>query len=380
MQLSTDRVLTTHVGSLPRPRHLLDLLYAKDRGGLADRVAFDDVVREAVAAAVARQVKAGIDIVNDGEMGKIGYATYVKDRLDGFSGDSPHWIPADLADYPAYRERITAGGDRPQIRRPLCTGAISAKDDGTLATDIANLTAAMAGSAAVEGFVSAASPGVIAAFLPNDYYPTHEAYLEALAVAMKAEYNAIAGAGFILQLDCPDLAMGRHTAFKDIDEAAFLRHAEQQVEALNHSLADVPAENCRLHLCWGNYEGPHTHDIGLDKILAVVLKAKPAGISFEASNPRHAHEWALWREADIPEDKVLLPGVIDTLSNYVEHPELVAERICHFADIVGRERVIAGADCGFGTFAGFGRIDHDICYAKLAAIAEGAASASKRLW
>jgi 5-methyltetrahydropteroyltriglutamate--homocysteine methyltransferase len=380
MRLSTDRILTTHVGSLPRPRHLLDLLYAKDRGELADRAALDGTVREAVATAVARQIEAGIDIVNDGEMSKIGYATYVKDRLEGFSGDTPHWIPADLADYPAYRERITAAGDRPQIRRPLCTGPIAVKDDRGLVADIANLTAAMAGTGAVEGFLSAASPGVITAFQPNQHYPTHEAYLEALAVAMKAEYEAIAGAGFVLQLDCPDLAMGRHTAFKDIDEAAFLRHAEQQVEALNHSLADVPAENCRLHLCWGNYEGPHTHDIGLDKILGLVLKAKPAGISFEASNPRHAHEWALWAEADIPEDKVLLPGVIDTLSNYVEHPGLVAERICRFADIVGRERVIAGTDCGFGTFAGFGRIDHDICYAKLAATAEGAASASERLW
>jgi 5-methyltetrahydropteroyltriglutamate--homocysteine methyltransferase len=380
MKLCTDRILTTHAGSLPRSNEVLGLLVEKENGELSDMAAFDRCLGRAVAAVVARQVEVGIDVVSDGETSKIGYSTYIKDRLHGFSGDSPRRVPADLDDYPDYMRRLAAAAETPKIKRPRCTGDVGIKDEAPLDNDIANFRKALDGSGAVEGFMNAASPGVIAVFLPNDHYPSHQAYLEALAEAMRTEYEAINRAGFVLQIDCPDLAMGRHTLFTDLSEADFLKHAWQQVEALNHALADVPAERCRLHLCWGNYEGPHTHDIDLDTIIEVVLAAKPMAISFEASNPRHAHEWTVWREANLPEDKVLIPGVIDSATNFVEHPELVAERICRFADIVGRERVLAGTDCGFGTFAGFGKVHPEICYAKLKALSEGAAIASDRLW
>ena len=380
MKLCTDRILTTHAGSLPRSNEVLGLLVEKENGELSDMAAFDRCLGRAVAAVVARQVEVGIDVVSDGETSKIGYSTYIKDRLHGFSGDSPRRVPADLDDYPDYMRRLAAAAETPKIKRPRCTGDVGIKDEAPLDNDIANFRKALDGSGAVEGFMNAASPGVIAVFLPNDHYPSHQAYLEALAEAMRTEYEAINRAGFVLQIDCPDLAMGRHTLFTDLSEADFLRHAWQQVEALNHALADVPAEQCRLHLCWGNYEGPHTHDIDLDTIIEVVRAAKPMAISFEASNPRHAHEWTVWREANLPEDKVLIPGVIDSATNFVEHPELVAERICRFADIVGRERVLAGTDCGFGTFAGFGKVHPEICYAKLKALSEGAAIASDRLW
>lgn len=380
MKLCTDRILTTHAGSLPRSNEVLGLLVEKENGELSDMAAFDRCLGRAVAAVVARQVEVGIDVVSDGETSKIGYSTYIKDRLHGFSGDSPRRVPADLDDYPDYMRRLAAAAETPKIKRPRCTGDVGIKDEAPLDNDIANFRKALDGSGAVEGFMNAASPGVIAVFLPNDHYPSHQAYLEALAEAMRTEYEAINRAGFVLQIDCPDLAMGRHTLFSDLSEADFLKHAWQQVEALNHALADVPAERCRLHLCWGNYEGPHTHDIDLDTIIEVVLAAKPMAISFEASNPRHAHEWTVWREANLPEDKVLIPGVIDSATNFVEHPELVAERICRFADIVGRERVLAGTDCGFGTFAGFGKVHPEICYAKLKALSEGAAIASDRLW
>jgi 5-methyltetrahydropteroyltriglutamate--homocysteine methyltransferase len=380
MKLCTDRILTTHAGSLPRSNEVLGLLVEKENGELSDMAAFDRCLGRAVAAVVARQIEVGIDVVSDGETSKIGYSTYIKDRLHGFSGDSPRRVPADLDDYPDYMRRLAAAAETPKIKRPRCTGDVGIKDEAPLDNDIANFRKALDGSGAVEGFMNAASPGVIAVFLPNDHYPSHQAYLEALAEAMRTEYEAINRAGFVLQIDCPDLAMGRHTLFTDLSEADFLKHAWQQVEALNHALADVPAERCRLHLCWGNYEGPHTHDIDLDTIIEVVLAAKPMAISFEASNPRHAHEWTVWREANLPEDKVLIPGVIDSATNFVEHPELVAERICRFADIVGRERVLAGTDCGFGTFAGFGKVHPEICYAKLKALSEGAAIASDRLW
>ena len=380
MQRSTERIISTHVGSLPRSAAVADLLFKKDRGEIDDPAIWQATMAQAVADVVRQQVAAGIDVVSDGETAKIGYATYVKDRYHGFSGDSPRRVPADLDDYPAYRAKLAAGGESPKILRPRCTGPISLKDETALQTDLANFRAALAESDALEGFLNAASPGVISVFQPNEYYPSQDAYLEALAAAMKSEYEAIVRAGYVLQIDCPDLAMGRHIAFRDSSEAEFIRNAELQVEALNHALADVPAERSRLHLCWGNYEGPHTHDIGLEKIIDVVLKAKPAAILFEASNPRHAHEWAVWRDTEIPPDKVLVPGVIDSATNFVEHPALVAERICRYADIVGRERVIAGTDCGFGTFAGFGKIDPDICYAKLKSLAEGAALASERLW
>ena len=356
------------------------MLIAKEKGERLDAAAFDASLREAVVAVVKRQVEAGIDIVSDGEMSKPGYATYIRDRLTGFSGDSPRRPPADLALYPAYLKKIHAAGETPTIRRQRCTGPVSIRDPKPLADDLARMHEAMAAARPVQGFMNAASPGVIVNFQPNEFYPSHTAYLEALAAAMREEYEAIVRAGYILQVDCPDLAMGRHIMFAQESDEGFLRAAQQNVEALNHALANVPAEQVRIHICWGNYEGPHVCDIPLRKIIGTVLKAKAQGISFEASNPRHAHEWTVFKEVRIPEDKVLLPGVIDSVSNFVEHPELVAERIGRFADIVGRERVIASTDCGFGTFAGFGKIDPDICYAKLKTMAEGAAIATRRLW
>ena len=380
MKLSTERVLTTHVGSLPRPQDVSDMLLAKEDGTLADRDAFDACMERAVAEVVRQQVDAGIDIVSDGEMSKIGYSTYIKDRLNGFSGDSPRRVPADLALYPDYLQRIAAQGQTAKIKRALCTDEISIKDEAPLEKDLANMRAALAGSGALAGFMNAASPGVISVFQPNRHYPSEDAYLEALSAIMRAEYEAIHAAGFVIQLDCPDLAMGRHMMYPDESDEAFVAHAERQVEALNAALENIPAEAARLHLCWGNYEGPHVCDIELAAIYDVVMKAKPQAISFEAANPRHAHEWTVFAERGVPEDKVLIPGVIDSVSNFVEHPALVAERICRFADIVGRERVLAGADCGFATFAGFGKIDPAICYAKLRTLAEGAAMATDRLW
>ena len=380
MKSSTDRILTTHVGSLPRSDKVCAMLMAKEKGERLDAAAFEGSLREAVMAVVKRQVEAGIDIVSDGEMSKPGYATYIKDRLTGFSGDSPRRPPADLALYPAYLKKIHAAGETPTITRQRCTGPVAIRDPKPLADDLARMGEAMAAAKPVQGFMNAASPGVIANFQPNEFYPSHAAYLEALAEVMRKEYEAIVRAGYVLQVDCPDLAMGRHIMFQQESDEGFLRAAEQNVEALNHALANVPAEQVRIHICWGNYEGPHVCDIPLRKIIGTVLKAKAQGISFEASNPRHAHEWAVFKEVSIPQDKLLLPGVIDSVSNFVEHPELVAERIGRFADIVGRERVLASTDCGFGTFAGFGKIDPDICYAKLKAMAEGAAIASRRLW
>ena len=380
MKHSTERILTTHVGSLPRSAAVSEMLLAKENGTLSDQGAFDACIRDAVAEAVKRQVEAGIDIVSDGEMSKIGYSTYIKDRLHGFSGDSPRRVPADLALYPDYVQRIAAQGQTPKIKRAMCTGEIGIKDPVPLEKDIANMRDALAGAGAVEGFMNAASPGVISVFQPNRHYPSEDAYLGVLAAVMKAEYEAIHEAGFVIQLDCPDLAMGRHTMYADAGDEAFVARAERQMEALNHALADVPAEMARLHLCWGNYEGPHVCDIELHKIYDVVMRAKPQAISFEAANPRHAHEWTVFAERGVPEDKVLIPGVIDSVSNFVEHPALVAERLCRFADIVGRERILAGADCGFATFAGFGKVDPAICYAKLRTLVEGAALASARLW
>ena len=382
MKLSTDRILTTHVGSLPRPKHVVDLLVKKDHGEAYDAADLTRAVRQGVADIVARQVKIGIDVVSDGETSKIGYATYIKDRLTGFGGEA--FVPKpnrDVADYPNFRERMALFTGPQVFRRLCCVGAVTRHDHTSVQEDIANLKAAMAASHPVDAFMPAASPGVVSSFQPNRHYKTHAEYIGAVADAMREEYEAIASAGIVVQLDSPDLAMSRHTGFQDLDEAAFLKQAEQQVEALNHALANVPASSARLHLCWGNYEGPHDFDIPLARILPIVLKAKPQAISFEAANPRHAHEWTVWRETKLPDDKVLIPGVIDTCTNYVEHPELVAQRICQFADVVGRERVIAGTDCGFSTFVGnAGRVDHEIAFRKLGSLAEGAAIASKRLW
>ena len=314
-------------------------------------------------------------------MSKISYATYIRHRLTGFViGEAPRATPKDLDEYPAYRDRIAQAGGTPKYHRPICRGPIEIKDLEPLKKDISNLKVAAEKVGNNQAFMNAASPGVIAVFQPNQYYKTDEDYLQALAEVMKVEYEMIVAAGLILQVDCPDLAMGRHIRYRDESDDAFVHHAERQVEALNYALENVPADRVRMHLCWGNYEGPHHCDIDLDKIISVVLKAKPSAIQFEAANPRHAHEWKVWDETTIPEDKVLIPGVLDSTTNFIEHPQLIAERIERFASIVGRERVIAGTDCGFGTFAGFGRVYPDIAYAKLASLTEGAALASKRLW
>ena len=381
MKLSTDRILTTHVGSMPRPQNVVDMLFAQDQGKPYDQAAFDDTMRDAVADIVAKQVGAGVDVVSDGEMSKISYATYIRHRFTGFGiGVVPRATPKDLDEFPEYRDRLAKGGGTPKYHRPICQGPITVKDLEPLHKDIANFKSALENNGASEGFMNAASPGVIAVFQPNQYYKTNEAYIGALAEAMKEEYEAIVNAGLILQIDSPDLAMGRHIRFRDDSTEEFVRNAELQVEALNYALSNVPGDRVRMHVCWGNYEGPHNHDVPLENIVNTVFKAKPTGILFEASNPRHAHEWAVWAEADIPDDKVLIPGVLDTTTNYIEHPELVAQRILRFTDIVGRERVIAGSDCGFGTFAGFGAIHPTICFAKLEAMAKGAEIASKKLW
>jgi 5-methyltetrahydropteroyltriglutamate--homocysteine methyltransferase len=380
MKTSTDRILTTHVGSLPRPPELRALLVAKDKGERYDKAALDRLTRQAVHDIVRRQAEAGVDIVDDGEMSKPGYSTYVADRLSGFSGHEPAKPRLDTGPHPnfvAAYARMT--GDNP-ARRAICTGPVAVKDREPLARDLANLKEALAGVPHVEAFMTAASPGLVPVFQTNRYYPSHEAYVEAVAAAMQEEYEAIVGAGFVLQLDCPDLAMARHTSFQDLSEAEFLKRAAFHVEVLNHATRNIPADRMRIHICWGNYEGPHDHDIDFAKVAPILVKAKPQALVVEAANPRHAHEWTVWRETKLPDDKILIPGVLDTSTNYVEHPELVAERLCRFADIVGRERVIAGSDCGFGTFAGYGKLDPDISFKKLRAMAEGAAIASRRLW
>lgn len=381
MKRSLTHMLTTHVGSLPRPQEVVDLLFAQDRGEAYDAASFDHTMRRAVDDAVGKQVAAGVDVVSDGEMSKISYATYIRHRLDGFEiGEMPRATPKDLDDFPSFKDRLSRLGATPTYHRPICRGPISVADLSSLHADIEHLTAAAAERGASEAFMNAASPGVIAVFQPNEYYPSHEAYLFALADAMRTEYETIVGAGLVLQIDSPDLAMGRHIKFRDVDEATFLGNAELQVAALNHALANVPADRVRLHVCWGNYEGPHHYDIPLRSIAQTVLKAKPQAFLIEGANPRHAHEWAVWQDVPLPDDKVLVPGVIDSVSNFIEHPELVAQRICQLAELVGRERVIAGTDCGFGTFAGFGAVHPDIAYAKLRSLAEGAAIATRRLW
>ncbi len=377
MKRSTDRILTTHTGSLPRPADLVEMLYAQEKGELQNPAAFKERVRAATAKVVKQQIDDGVDIVNDGEMGKIGYATYVKDRLTGFDGEAGPLRSADVLAFPTFARRVYR---LTGVNRPACTGPITYKGAVALQQDIDNFKAALQGVDLQEAFLSAASPGVISVFLKNDYYPSHEAYLAALADAMKVEYNAIHQAGFLLQVDCPDLAMGRHIQFADAELVEFRKNAELHVEALNHALSDIPPERMRLHLCWGNYEGPHHLDVPLRDILDIVLGARPAAISFEAANPRHAHEWKVFREFPLPPGKVLIPGVLDSTTNYIEHPELVAERICRFAEVVGRENVIAGTDCGFATFAGIAEVDPQIAWAKLHAMAEGARLASQQLW
>ena len=381
MKLSDDRIPTTHVGSLPRPTDLLDLSFAKDRHQDYDAAALDACLESAVVDIVAKQLGCGVDIVNDGEMSKINYATYVKERVSGFEGEDEARVHgSDLAAFPGYLERLFETGGIGVMKRPVCTGPVVYQGEAAVEVDIANLKAGLEGRAAADCFINAASPGVIALFLGNTHYKDHEAYIWALAEAMKTEYDLITGAGIVLQLDAPDLAMGRHIQFGDDDLATFRRVAEIHVEALNHATRDCPPELMRLHLCWGNYDGPHHHDVPLIEVINFVFKARPQAIVFEGANPRHEHEWKVWRDAGVPDDKVLVPGVINSTSNYIEHPELVADRLERYAAIVGRERIIAGTDCGMSTSAGFPKVDPDIGWAKYASMAEGARLASERLW
>jgi 5-methyltetrahydropteroyltriglutamate--homocysteine methyltransferase len=371
-------IRTTHVGSLPRSQIVADLLFAREREEALDPAAYDAAMAEATCEVLRRQAAAGIDIPSDGETSKISYATYIKDRLTGFSGDSPRRVPADLRDFPAYAEKIARAGGTPTYRRPRCTGPIAVKSMAPLTRDLAVMQDAMARAGYTQGFMNSASPGVIALFQPSDIHDSLDAYLDDLAEGMRHEYEAIVAAGLTLQIDAPDLGLGRHMMYPELDEHSFLARAERHVAAINRALANIPPERVRLHICWGNYEGPHTRDISLAAVLPVLRPLRIGALLFEASNPRHAHEWTVWRDHPAP-DWVLIPGCLDSTTNFVEHPELVAQRIETFARIVGPERVIAGTDCGFGTFAGYGAVHGDIAWAKLAALAEGARIASARL-
>jgi 5-methyltetrahydropteroyltriglutamate--homocysteine methyltransferase len=369
---------TTHVGSLPRGDDLVPLLLARDHGKPYDAEVFDRLVQAAVSEAVAKQEAAGVSIASDGELGKVGYSTYVTERLSGFGGNVARKPALDLAPLPELRKKLALIMGEQEFMRSSCIGAVKLINLEPCREDIRRFTKAMSGSA-MKGFMNAASPGLITAFQPNAFYPSHEHYLADLVSAMRPEYEAIAASGFQLQLDCPDLAMSRHTGYQDLSEEQFLKVAEANVEALNAATSRIAPEKMRMHVCWGNYEGPHDHDIPLERVIDVILKARPATILFEAANPRHEHEWKVWAGARIPEHKVLAPGLIDTCSNYVEHPELIAQRIERFAAIVGAERLCAGTDCGFGTFAGYGKIDPAVTWKKLRALREGADIAAARL-
>ena len=383
MKTSQNRILTTHVGSLPRTDAVVGFLELRESGAEFDSAVFDELVRRSVEDIVRPQAKIGIDVVSDGETSKISYAGYVKDRLSGFSEEGstepakPH---LDLQPFPELRRKMASLTGPRRFKRVSCIGPVAVRDRAALRRDLENMQRARAAVGPVDAFLNSASPGVVASFLPNQYYPSHEAYVEAIADAMHEEYQAIVAAGFIMQIDCPDLAMSRHTGFQDLSETAFLKRAQFHVEALNHALANIPPDMIRIHVCWGNYEGPHTRDVDLAKILKTILAVKATGLSLEAANPRHEHEWTVWKEAKLPADKILLPGVIDTSTNYVEHPDLVAQRILRLAKVVGREHIIASTDCGFGTAAGHGKIDPEIAFLKLGSLVSGAARASKRLW
>jgi len=380
MRTSTERILTTHVGSLPRSQAVTDVLFGREHGTIQDAAAAARVIADATEEVVKKQVAAGIDVVSDGEMSKISYATYVADRFTGFEGDTPRDPGQDLVEFPRLLEKLAKLGSTAKYRRPRCVGEIRTKTLEPLQEDLRNFSRGVAAGKPADAFLNAASPGVIALFQPNDFYKNPDDYLEAVAEALRIEYEAIVAAGFLVQIDAPDLGMGRHTMYRKASVAEYLARATLHVEVLNRALRNIPASRLRMHCCWGNYEGPHHHDIPMRDLLPVLLKAKPQALLFEAANPRHAHEWTVFRDAPLPEDKILIPGVLSSTTNYVEHPELVAERLLKFADIVGRERVMAGSDCGFSTFAGFGAVDPDIVYMKLAAMAEGARLASARLW
>jgi 5-methyltetrahydropteroyltriglutamate--homocysteine methyltransferase len=383
LRTSETRILTTHVGSLPRTEAVVALLEKRENGEAVDAAAFNKTIGAAVADIVRRQVEIGIDAVSDGETSKISYATYVKDRLTGFSDEGsteparPH---RDLKPFPDLQRKMALLTGKRRFKRVACVGKIAYRGQAALAEDLANMRRAVDAAKPTDAFLNAASPGVVASFLANQFYPSHEAYIGAVADAMREEYEAIVRAGFVLQIDCPDLAMSRHATFQDMSEADFLKSAAFHVEALNHAVAKIPADMLRIHVCWGNYEGPHNFDIDLAKIVRIVLGVKAMGLSIEAANPRHEHEWAVWKDVKLPDGKVLLPGVIDTSTNYVEHPDLVAQRVVRLAGIVGRDKVIASTDCGFGTSAGYGKIDPEIAYLKLGALVAGAEKASNALW
>jgi|SRR5579872_4458422 len=380
MALGFDRFLTTHTGSLPRPETLIRTMFAKEEGVPVDRAALAGEIRAAVAEVVKKQAAAGLDLVNDGEMSKPSYATYIKDRLTGFGGSGNTFIYQDLAEFPNLANRVFNDPGRSRRKTPACNGPIGIADPAAPVADVDNLKAALGEVKAAGAFLSAASPGVISLFFRNDHYPSQEAYLFAIAEAMRGEYEAIAGAGITLQIDCPDLAMGRHIQYADLPVAEFRKRAAMHIEALNHTLANIAPERVRMHLCWGNYEGPHHCDVPLEDIVDVVFTAKPATISFEAANPRHAHEWTLFERVKLPEGKTIVPGVIESKSNFIEHPELIAQRIARYANLVGRDNVIAGSDCGFGTWVGQAAVDPDVVWAKLAAMAEGARIATRQFW
>jgi 5-methyltetrahydropteroyltriglutamate--homocysteine methyltransferase len=380
MQRSTDRFLTTHTGSLPRPDDLIRMMYAKEEGVPVEPKALAARVKAAVAEVVKKQTDAGVDLVNDGEMSKPSYATYIKDRLNGFGGTGNTFVYQDVHEFPRLEARVFGDPGRARRKTPACNAPISVRDKQAPVTDAENLKAALAGAPAAGGFMSAASPGVVSLFFRNDHYKDFETYIYAIADAMRHEYETVAKAGFVLQIDCPDLGMGRHIQYADLNLAEFRKRAELHVAALNHAVADIPAEQLRLHMCWGNYEGPHHRDVPFADVIDIVFKAKPAAISFEAANPRHAHEWTLFETVKLPDGKVLIPGVIESKSNFIEHPELIAQRLAHYANLVGRENVIAGSDCGFGTWVGQAAVDPDVVFAKLKAMREGADIASKQFW
>jgi 5-methyltetrahydropteroyltriglutamate--homocysteine methyltransferase len=377
---STERFLTTHTGSLPRPEDLVRMMYAREEGVPVDRAALGSRIRSAVEEVVGKQVRAGVDIVNDGEMPKPSYATYVKDRLSGFGGQGNTFVYQDLVDFPNLARRVFGDPGRSRRKTPACNAAIGVRDPGAAREDVDNLKAAFAKAKGAEMFMSAASPGVIGLFFRNEHYPSQEKYLFAIADAMREEYETVAKAGIVLQIDCPDLAMGRHIQYADLSLEEFRRKARLHVEALNHALANIDPERLRMHLCWGNYEGPHHCDVPLEHIIDIVFLARPAAISFEAANPRHAHEWKLFETVKLPEGKLLIPGVLESKTNFIEHPELVAQRIGRYANLVGRENVIAGSDCGYGTWVGQAAVDPDVVWAKLAAMAEGARIASRQFF
>ena len=371
------KIKTTHVGSLPRSNELSDLLFKKDKQEKIDVNNFDEIVKRDVKKIVEKQINLGIDFISDGEMSKISYATYVKDRIDGFSGESERKAPQDLDDFPSFKERIARSGGTPTYTRPCCTHELKIKDTLSLTKDIDNFKSALEENNHKQAFMNAASPGVISAFLPNKFYKDDDEYLNALSNIMTTEYEEIVSNNINLQLDCPDLALARHMTFKDLSEVEFLKRAEKQIEFLNHSIKNIPSSKIRMHICWGNYEGPHSHDISLEKILPLILKANVGTYLLESSNPRHSHEWQAFENIKVPKDKIIAPGVIDSTTNFIEHPEVVKNRLVQFSKVVDREQLMAGTDCGFSTFAGFGTVDENIVYKKLESLVIGAELASK---